>query len=120
MKKLIILSFCVFSLLACTKKKYTGTHSFWYNTETADDLAAFGISHVSLYVDDKLVKTIEADDHFTADPGCGTGNFIYTEPMFKRENRTHFYKVYDQADSLIWSGTFQMSQKECSSVKLNF
>ncbi len=120
MKKLIILSFCMFSLLACTKKKFTGTHSFWYNTDTADDLAAYGINKVSLYVDDILVKTVNADVHSTADPGCGNGNFVYTESMFKRENRTHFYKVYDQTDSLVWSGTFQMSQKACSSLQLKF
>lgn len=118
MKKLIILSFCVFSLLACTKKKFTGTHSFWYDTQTANDLTAFGISQVSLYVDDQFVQTIDASTHFTGDPGCGTGNFVYKESMFKRENRTHAYKIYDQTDSLIWHGTFMVSQKKCNSLQL--
>ncbi|WP_343604869.1 hypothetical protein [Fluviicola sp.] len=118
MKKLIILSFCVFSLLACTKKKFTGTYSFWYNTEVANDLSAYGITSLSLYVDEQFVKTIDASKHYTGDPGCGTGNFVYEESMFKKENRTHYYKIYDQTNSLIWHGPFMMSQKECNSLQL--
>lgn len=118
MKKLLILSFCVFSLLACTKKKFTGTYSFWYNTAVADDLNAFGVSQLSLYVDEQFVKTIDAYKHFTSDPGCGSGNFVYEEPMYKKENKTHYYKIYDQTDSLIFQGTFMMSQQECNSLQL--
>jgi hypothetical protein len=108
----------MFSLLACTKKKFTGTYSFWYNTETSNNLSAFGINQVSLYVDEQFVQTIDVSIHFTSDPGCGTGNFVYKEPMFKREYKTHSYKIYDQTDSLIWNGTFMMSQKQCNSLQL--
>ena len=119
MKKLIIGSICALSLFACTKEKFTGTHSFWYNTETADDLLAYGVDELTLYVDGAEIATIDAYEHYAADPGCGVGNFVYTDQMFKRENKTHAYRIVDEADSLIFEGTFQMIQKEaCSSTKL--
>ncbi|MNJ92143.1 hypothetical protein D3C87_98020 [compost metagenome] len=111
MKKAIILSICIISAMACTKEKFTGTHSFWYNKQTAEDLLAYGITSLTLYIDDNQLETINAYDHFTVDPGCGNGNFVYTNSMFKRENETHVYKIKDQTDSLIWQGTFMMSQK---------
>ncbi len=119
MKKLVFLSICVVSTFACTKEKFTGTHSFWYNTQTADDLLAYGVSELTLYVDETEIATIDAYDHYTADPGCGTGNFVYTDKMFKKENKTHSYRIVDESDSLIFSGTFMMSQKVlCESTKL--
>ena len=59
MKKLIILSICAVSTLACTKEKFTGTHSFWYNTQTADDLLAYGVNELTLYVDETKIDTID-------------------------------------------------------------
>lgn len=121
MKKgfLLPISICMLSALGCTKEKFTGTHSFWYNTETADDLLAYGVDELTLYVDEVEIGTIDAEDHYTVDPGCGKGNFVYTDQMFKRENKTHGYRIVDEADSLIFQGTFQMIQKEsCSSTKL--
>ena len=119
MKKLIFLSLCIVSALGCTKEKFTGTHSFWYNTTTADDLVAYGITDLTLYVDGAEIATIDAYEHYTADPGCGVGNFIYTDAMFKRENKTHSYTILDEGDSLIFSGSFQMKQKTpCESTQL--
>jgi hypothetical protein len=121
MKKGLFLSIsiCMLSALGCTKEKFTGTHSFWYNTQTADDLLAYGVDELTLYVDGVKITTIDAYDHYAADPGCGTGNFVYTDPMFKKEHKTHGYRIVDEADSLIFEGTFQMIQKEsCSSTKL--
>lgn len=119
MKKAIILSICIISAMACTKEKFTGTHSFWYNKDTAEDLLAYGITELTLYIDDNQLETIDAYDHFTSDPGCGSGNFVFKNTMFKRENETHLYKIKDQTDSLIWEGTFLMSQKTgCESTKL--
>jgi hypothetical protein len=119
MKKLIILSFCLISVLSCTKEKFSGTQSFWYDEDTANDLVAFGITDVSMYVDGTLLSTGDAYDHFVKDPGCGSGNFIFIDSkMFKKENKTHSYKVYDQLDSLIWEGVFQMSQGKCNSLQL--
>lgn len=119
MKKLIILSLCMFSILACTKEKFTGTHSFWYNTVTADDLAAYGVSELTLFVDETKIATIDTSNYFSVDPGCGNGNFVYKDAMFKKENKTHAYKILDQADSIIWEGTFLMQQKvACESTQL--
>ncbi len=119
MKKLIILSICMVSALSCTKEKFTSTHSFWYNTATADDLVAYGVDELTLFVDGTEIATIDAYDHYTADPGCGVGNFVYTDKMFKRENKTHSYQILDEADSLIFEGSFQMKQKTpCESTKL--
>ncbi|MDF3026307.1 MAG: hypothetical protein K0S23_614 [Fluviicola sp.] len=119
MKKLIIGSICLFSLLACTKEKFSVNHSFWYNTATADDLAAYGIDELTLYVDEVEIATIDAYAHYTADPGCGVGNFVFTDMMFKRENKTHAYKILDEGDSLIFQGSFQMKQKTgCESTQL--
>jgi hypothetical protein len=119
MKKLVFLSICALLTFACTKKKFTSTHSFWYNTQTADDLLAYGVNELTLYVDGTAIATIDAYDHYTADPGCGNGNFVYTDNMFKRENKTHSYRILDESDSLIFSGTFMMAQKTaCESTKL--
>lgn len=119
MKKLIILSFCVISAMSCTKEKFSGTQSFWYDEDTADDLIAYGITEVSMYVDGNLVSTRDAYDHFLKDPGCGSGNFVFVDKgMFKKENRTYAYKVVNQADSVIWEGVFQMSQSKCNSLEL--
>ena len=121
MKKLIILSVCAVSLLACTKEKFSVNHSFWYKTATADDLAAYGIQELTLFVDGTEIATNDASKHYTADPGCGTGNFVYTDNMFKRENKTHSYEILDEADSLIFSGTFQMKQKTgCEATEIVF
>lgn len=122
MKKLIFLSISIgmLSAFGCTKEKFDGTHSFWYNAETSDDLLAYGVAELTLFVDGAEIATIDAYDHYAADPGCGTGNFVYTDKMFKRENKTHSYRIVDEADSLIFEGTFQMKQKEsCSSTKLD-
>lgn len=119
MKKLIILSVCMFSVLACTKEKYSVNHSFWYNNVTADNLAAYGIDELTLVVDGTEIATIDAYAHYTVDPGCGVGNFVFTDMMFKRENKTHGYKIYDEGDSLIFQGSFQMKQKTgCESTQL--
>lgn len=119
MKKLVFLSIFVVSALGCTKEKFTGTHSFWYNSQTADDLLAYGVNELTLFVDDVEIATIDAYDHYTADPGCGNGNFVYTDKMFKKENKTHSYRILDESDSLVFSGTFMMSQKTpCESTKL--
>lgn len=119
MKKGIILSVCIFSVLACTKEKFSVNHSFWYNTATADDLEAYGIDELTLYVDGTEIATIDADDHYIADPGCGVGNFVYIDAMFKRENKTHSYRILNEADSLIFEGSFQMKQKTgCESTQL--
>ena len=91
----------------------------WYDEDTADDLVAYGITEISMYVDGNLLNTVDASDHFIKDPGCGSGNFVFVDPgMFKRENKTHSYKVYNQVDSLIWEGVFQMSQGKCNSLRL--
>jgi len=120
MKKLFILSICMVSALACTKEKYTNTHSFWYNSETADDLMAYGVNELTLYVDGVEIATIDAYDHYTADPGCGVGNFVYTDKMFKRENKTHGYRIVDESDSLIFEDSFQMQQKKsCDETMLD-
>jgi len=120
MKKLLILSICMASAFACTKEKYTSTHSFWYNSETADDLMAYGVNELTLYVDGVEIATIDAYDHYTADPGCGVGNFVYTDKMFKRENKTHGYRIVDESDSLIFEGSFQMQQKKsCEATMLD-
>lgn len=121
MKKLIILSACMISVFACTKEKYAVNHSFWYKTATADDLTAYGITELTLYVDGNEISTNDAYKHYTSDPGCGTGNFVYTDNMFKRENKTHSYKLLDEGDSLIFEGSFQMKQKTgCESTELVF
>jgi hypothetical protein len=121
MKKLIILTVCAFSLLACTKKKFEVNHSFWYRSATADDLTAYGIQHLTLYVDGVKVATNDASKYYTAEPSCGTGNFVYVDKMFKRENKTHAYEMKDDSDSLIFSGTFQMKQKTgCEATEIVF
>ena len=128
MKKLVFLSICVVSTFACTKEKFTGTHSFWYNTETADDLLAFGVNELTLYVDETEISTIDAYDHYTADPGCGTGKFVYTDKMFKKENKQNpkeldffrkYFEPHPNTDSYDqdhdWNGIHQ--QQEGRSTK---
>jgi hypothetical protein len=121
MKKLLILSIGIAFVLGCTKEKFSVDHSFWYKSATADDLAAYGIDSLTLYVDEVKIATNDAYKYYLADPGCGTGNFVYTDKMFKRENKTHAYRLMDQGDSLIFEGTFQMKQKTgCESTELVF
>lgn len=121
MKKLIILSVCLISAFACTKEKFAVNHSFWYKSVTADDLTAYGINELTLFVDGVEIATNDAYKYYNADPGCGTGNFVYTDNMFKRENKTHSYTILDEGDSLIFSGSFQMKQKTgCEATELVF
>jgi hypothetical protein len=121
MKKLIFLSLCVVSVLGCTKEKFAIDHSFWYRTASADDLVAYGVDELTLFVDGAEISTCDSYKHYTADPGCGTGNFVYTDKMFKRENKTHSYRILDEGDSLIFEGSFQMKQKTgCEATELVF
>jgi|GEM_PF-6469177 len=121
MKKLIILSVCLISAFACTKEKFAVNHSFWYKSATADDLAAYGIDELTLFIDGVEISTNDAYHYYNVDPGCGTGNFVYTDNMFKRENKTHSYTLLDEGDSLIFSGSFQMKQKTgCEATELVF
>nr|WP_294861345.1 hypothetical protein [uncultured Fluviicola sp.] len=121
MRKLLILSVCFISVLACTKEKFAINHSFWYKSATADDLTAYGINELTLFVDGTKVSTNDAYKYYNSDPGCGVGNFVYTDNMFKRENKTHTYTILDEGDSLIFTGTFQMKQKTgCEATELIF
>ncbi|WP_341901317.1 hypothetical protein [Fluviicola taffensis] len=121
MKKLIFLSLCIVSVYGCTKEKFAINHSFWYRSATADDLAAYGIDELTLFVDGVEISTNDAYVHYTGEPACGTGNFVYMDNMFKRENKTHSYTILDEGDSLIFSGSFQMKQKTgCEATELVF
>ncbi|HRP52907.1 MAG TPA: hypothetical protein PLI97_05300 [Fluviicola sp.] len=118
MKGILFFALFVLASLGCTKEKFTGNYSFWYNEETSNDLAAFGIATLTMKVDGMVIGSQDSYKYSAKEPECGTGNFVYSTQMFKKENRTHKYEVFSESDSLIFSGTFLMTQGKCGSTQL--
>lgn len=118
MKKGFFALLTIATVFACTKEKFSGDYSFWYDSQTATDLGSYGITSLTMKVDGMVVGTVEAHKHSAKEPECGTGNFVYSTSMFKKQNKTLKYDVFDQADSLIWTGTFMMQQGKCGSLQL--
>lgn len=118
MKKGFFLLMAIGVAFACTKEKFSGDYSFWYNSQTSLDLESYGITTLTMKVNGMVVGTQDAYKHYTKEPECGTGSFVYNTSMFKKQNKTLKYEVFDQSDSLIWSGTFMMQQGKCGSLQL--
>ena len=100
---------------SCT---YESRTSFWFNEYISNWLSVnYGVTLLSVYLDDVLVGTMNPTD-WKVGPDCGGGNFTVTSIHGGAITKSFTYQVRDQSGNLQFDGTINNTANECKSVEL--
>ena len=109
---------------SCT---YNGKVVFWYNEATADSLVSNGITSLTYYVNEKVIKTVDVipNGYETSSPGCDdTDAFsvIVTEDLGDLKIATFSYNIKDQDGDDVFGGIngFVVTANSCNSIQLTY
>lgn len=98
---------------------YSADVSFWFNSTVSFFLDEYGVTELSVYVNDSLVGTMDPADSKSA-PDCGGDAFTFTYPLNDFPSRTVAYSVYDQTGNDQFTGTIAVYGGDCTSKELKW
>ena len=98
---------------------YEGEIVFWYGKATADSLTNIGSVSLTYYVDNDIVGSSAADVYYTSTPDCGAnGTITVTKDLGCDKSKSYSYKIIDQDNDEIWSGTVNFNANTCTAIEL--
>jgi hypothetical protein len=101
---------------SCT---YSGSVILWYKVGVFTGLASYGVTNLSLYIDDELQGEYPVGFYSPSEPTCGTTNTMSLELNLGSEKSKEFnYEIIDQNGTVRWSGILDLSASQCSSYEL--
>lgn len=101
---------------SCT---YSGSVILWYKAGVFTGLASYGVTNLSLYIDDEFQGEYPVGFYSPSEPTCGTSNTMSLELDLGSEKSKEFnYEIKDQNGTVRWSGVLDLSASQCSSYEL--
>lgn len=103
---------------SCT---YEGSIVFWYGEQTCDSLLAYASISLRYYVENNIVGSGSTSVYYTGAPDCGDdGTITVTKDIGSVKSKSYTYKVIDDADYEIWTGTLTFEANTCTSIELTW
>lgn len=98
---------------------YESKTSFWFNQTTASFLLSYGVTELTLYIDDVSSGTMDPAD-WKAGPDCDGENFTIVNDLGGLASGEFSYSVRDQAGTQQFYGTYTSTANACQNIQLNW
>ncbi len=144
--KLSLLLLVAFSLFACKKEgctdekadnfnkdakkndsscTYTAKSIFWFNSDTAINLAGELLTKLDVYVDGSKVGSIDIDQYLESAPSCGSSKGIsYNLDLGKTTSKSISYVVKSKdilsVDQTVATGTITLTGGDCKTIEIKY
>ena len=101
---------------------YSAFIVFWYNQQTATNLASAGYSNIKCTIDGSVVGTSPSSVHFATEPTCGqSGSLSITQSLGNNKSQSVNYVITDASSgNVIWSGSLGLNNNVCIKKYLVF
>jgi hypothetical protein len=103
--------------------KYSGKSIFWFDSNTAVNLAGDLLTTLEVYIDNQLVGSIEIDQYTDEIPTCGSGLGInYNIDLGNSTSKTISYTVKSKdisnVEQTVNSGTAAITGGVCKTIEI--
>ncbi|MEA3451643.1 MAG: hypothetical protein U9Q83_07035 [Bacteroidota bacterium] len=99
--------------------QYEGEVVFWYGKNTATNLYYYGSDALTFYVDGQIVGSTNTTVYWTGAPDCGdNGSITVTMDLGNVKTQSYSYKVIDDLDEELWTGTINFNANTCTHFEL--
>jgi hypothetical protein len=107
---------------SCT---YNAKSIFWFNSDTAINLAGDLLTTLEVYVDNTKVGSIEIDQYVESAPSCGSASGInYNLDLGKNSSKSISYVVKSKdilsVEQTVASGTFTLKGGDCNTIEIKY
>lgn len=118
---LVAVAFSVLAMVGCSEEEVNNEASvvFWYGQSVSEELLAAEVLELKLYVDGQQIGTYEPDFYWTSSPDCGdNGSVTVTKQLGSSIKKDFSYRIVDDTDFEIWSGTVTFDALACTAIEL--
>lgn len=101
---------------SCT---YSSEVVFWWDESTATSAINDGSNSYSIYINNALQTSSSSSVYWTSSPDCGSnGSLTLSYSLGGDKSKTATYKVIDQDDIELWSGSINFNANTCLEQEL--